>query len=304
MKNLFIASILLISLNIYAQDSLKYPIYFEVKSAVIDTNEMKILKHLFKNLDSFIVTDIKIAAYCDERGGKKKNDILSLQRAKSVFNFIREYKFVDSAIISQIEGKGFIELVNEENVDEQRRVNRRSEIVISYKKKPKKEIKLKLETKITNAGNSLLAISVKQTIIEEPAKIQLKEEYKTMTEFMSTAKVGDKLLLKIMFNGGTHRFRLISKPELSELLTVLKNNSKKINIQGHVCCTKDGEEDGLDVETKTMNLSFTRAKAVNDYLIENGINASRIKYEGLGGKFKTGRYNDQDRRVEIIITAE
>lgn len=296
MKLFSLVIILLISIKLISQDSLTYPVYFDVKSSVVDTSEMKILKQLFRNLDSFQVIDIKISAYCDERGGKKVNDILSKKRANAVFNFIREGQLVDSAVISQIEGKGYIKLVSEENVDEQRRVNRRSELVITYKKKAKKETKQSIQK------NSLASVfqNTPKVIKKEDAIV----EETMLTKFLSEAKVGEKLDLNIFFYGGTHRLFLSSKSVLKELLILLKTNSKKINIQGHVCCIKAGETDGLDIETKTTNLSYTRAKSVFDYLVQNGIESNRLKFEGLGGKFPTGKGENQDRRVEIVVLSE
>jgi len=69
-------------------------------------------------------------------------------------------------------------------------------------------------------------------------------------------------------------------------------------ILGHVCC---GREDGQDYATGKYNLSETRAKAVYDYLIENGIDKSRLKHKGLAGKYPTGHGAKADRRVEIEI---
>lgn len=297
MKLFSLVIILLISIKLISQDSLTYPVYFDVKSSVVDTSEMKILKQLFRNLDSFQVIDIKISAYCDERGGKKVNDILSQKRANAVFNFIREGQLVDSAIISQIEGKGYIELVSEENVDEQRRINRRSELIIKYKKRDKKPAKQPIQNK--TMASILQNIPTTSINKDTPPSIE-----KSITEFLSTAKVGEKMEIKIFFGGGTHRYNFASSIALKELFNSLKSNNKKINIQGHVCCTKPGEEDGLDIDTRTNNLSYTRAKAVFDYLVGKGIDKQRLNYEGLGGKFKTGKGDAKDRRVEIVVLSE
>ena len=55
----------------------------------------------------------------------------------------------------------------------------------------------------------------------------------------------------------------------------------KVEIQGHVCCT-GSKADGLDTDTGYPNLSENRARAVYNFLIENGIDKSRLRYKGSG----------------------
>jgi hypothetical protein len=49
-----------------------------------------------------------------------------------------------------------------------------------------------------------------------------------------------------------------------------ENPTLEILIGGHVCCFND------------MRLSVLRAKTIYDYLVENGIDKSRMKYKGYG----------------------
>uniref|UniRef100_UPI0032176859 OmpA family protein n=1 Tax=uncultured Draconibacterium sp. TaxID=1573823 RepID=UPI0032176859 len=66
-----------------------------------------------------------------------------------------------------------------------------------------------------------------------------------------------------------------SEPELQILVSFLKENSKlKVEIQGHTDSSGSAESNLL--------LSKRRAKSVVDYLVENGIGLSRLKYEGYG----------------------
>ena len=68
-----------------------------------------------------------------------------------------------------------------------------------------------------------------------------------------------------------------------------------------------GPEDGMDGQTWTSNLSVNRAKAIYDYLIEQGIAASRLSYKGLGNtqpkRFpeRTPLDEQANRRVEVRI---
>ena len=116
----------------------------------------------------------------------------------------------------------------------------------------------------------------------------------------ATWKKGDTILLEnLIFRGGTSFLEVSSKPLLDELLTVMINNPMlKIEIQGHICCYPE----------RTHSLSKERAKVVYDYLLDNGIKRSRIRYKDYGGRSpiypipeQTNEQRNANRRVEIEV---
>jgi outer membrane protein OmpA-like peptidoglycan-associated protein len=98
-------------------------------------------------------------------------------------------------------------------------------------------------------------------------------------------------------------------PALQSLLATLKANvTIKIMVLGHVCCGGNNPDyDMIEPGELNMKISETRAKAVCDYLLENGIESDRIKYKGLSFKYprvfpeKTEEDRAKNRRVEIEI---
>ncbi len=82
----------------------------------------------------------------------------------------------------------------------------------------------------------------------------------------------------------------------------MKKNNYEIELLGHVCCGPDGSE-GFNNRTGTKSLSLDRAKAVYDYLIDNGIDKNRMSYFGMAGSYPTGKDVKYDRRVEIEIVS-
>ena len=78
-----------------------------------------------------------------------------------------------------------------------------------------------------------------------------------------------------------------------------ENPKLKIKIEGHVCCLPDNYT--------YYSLSENRARAVLDYLLDNGIDLSRMQYEGFGSSRKavkperTPEDQQKNRRVEIRI---
>ncbi|MCY7408968.1 MAG: OmpA family protein, partial [Chitinophagales bacterium] len=115
--------------------------------------------------------------------------------------------------------------------------------------------------------------------------------------------VGNSVVLRnIFFKTDSYELEDESKVELKELLKLLNQNATmKIEVNGHT----DNEGDA----THNQKLSESRAKTVNDYLIANGISASRLSHKGFG-ETKPIASNDnedgrsQNRRTEFTITAK
>jgi outer membrane protein OmpA-like peptidoglycan-associated protein/Tol biopolymer transport system component len=90
-----------------------------------------------------------------------------------------------------------------------------------------------------------------------------------------------------------------SKFILRQFAIFLKANPTiKVSIHGHT--------DDIGDDAKNMTLSINRAKAVMDYLISQGVKASRLKYAGFGEtKPKVPNTNDANRalnrRTEFVI---
>jgi outer membrane protein OmpA-like peptidoglycan-associated protein len=144
----------------------------------------------------------------------------------------------------------------------------------------------RVEIKIIRAGNDLT------TQLGNPSK-----------------PTGSNIILSnINFEGGKHRLLPESLPVLNELLSAMRTWPRLvIRVEGHICCST-GPEDGTDLETGLDNLSEARAKAVCDFLIENGIAPERVSYLGFGHSRplypfpeKSEEQSKLNRRVEIKI---
>lgn len=139
----------------------------------------------------------------------------------------------------------------------------------------------------------------------KPKEVVKSKQTKKNIEDLS---LGESLAVEgLNFEPGRHFITKNSTPILEKLLKTLEVNKKlKIEIQGHVCCT-DGEEDGLDYDTRERKLSENRARAIYEYLISKGISEKRLSYKGFGHskpKFPleaTPQEEQANRRVEIMI---
>ena len=120
---------------------------------------------------------------------------------------------------------------------------------------------------------------------------------------MKKIEVGNKIVLNnIFFDFDKATLRPESKAELDRLATMLTEMPNlKIEISGHT--------DNVGAATYNKTLSQNRAKSVVDYLIKNGIAASRLTYKGYGFDQPIAS-NDNDegrqknRRTEFKIVSK
>jgi outer membrane protein OmpA-like peptidoglycan-associated protein len=114
---------------------------------------------------------------------------------------------------------------------------------------------------------------------------------------------GSKIILKnIFFDFDKATLRNSSKPELSRLLRLLKNNpTMQVAIHGHT--------DNKGSDEYNQQLSDNRAKAVMDYLVNKGLDAKRIQAKGFGetqsidtNDTADGRQNN--RRTEFVVISK
>ena len=166
---------------------------------------------------------------------------------------------------------------------------------------------IEIESKGENfTQNSDLKLNRKVEIFYEELETEKtlpKDDKKNLSQQVSTAKVGDKLILKnLHFYNRSGIFVPESRPVLEELLKImLANPNLKIEIQGHICC-----QIGTDVE----DTAKVRVLAVYNYLINNGINKNRLSYKSFGSSKpihiipeNNEDERNENRRVEIQIIA-
>jgi outer membrane protein OmpA-like peptidoglycan-associated protein/Tol biopolymer transport system component len=113
-------------------------------------------------------------------------------------------------------------------------------------------------------------------------------------------KIGETVVLKnIFFDTDKYELKPESRSELEKLISLLQTNGKiSIEISGHT--------DNAGTPGYNLTLSKNRAKAVYDYLVEHGVSAGRLSYEGYGlskpidtNETEQGRANN--RRTEFMV---
>jgi outer membrane protein OmpA-like peptidoglycan-associated protein len=118
---------------------------------------------------------------------------------------------------------------------------------------------------------------------------------------MQDIKAGAKTVLQnIEFEYAKYEFASSSIPELMRVVRWLNANpSVRIEISGHT--------DNVSSLATNMPLSENRAKAIYDFLVQNGIPTERLQYKGYGpnkpvATNSTEEGRAKNRRVEMTVT--
>ncbi|RMG80519.1 MAG: flagellar motor protein MotB, partial [Bacteroidetes bacterium] len=120
---------------------------------------------------------------------------------------------------------------------------------------------------------------------------------------LADAAPGAPIILKnVFFETGSAELKPESLIELNRLKALLEAHPElKIQINGHT--------DHVGTEEDNLKLSNDRAKAVYDYLVQNGIHPERLRYKGFGesrpidtNDTEAGRRNNRRTEFEVIAT--
>lgn len=258
---------------IWAQQVLKHEVYFKTDAYEVSEAEHARLLTFLSEIENLDIEKISIYGFTDDRGSASYNMTLSQNRANSIKLIFSNNEF-DESIITNVDGKGkiLLKVVQEENVNQIRSLNRKVEIIVKPFDPPK------------------------------PQKVV--EKQKTASEILAgDIKIGDYILLdNLLFKTGYSYLLPESVKTLQDVSKVLLDRPDiYFTIQGHVCCTQNSR-DANDRKTKKRNLSVARAKYVYDYMVKKGVDPKRMKYVGMRRKFPLGGEAKYDRRVEILVT--
>ncbi|MEW5855642.1 MAG: OmpA family protein, partial [Myxococcota bacterium] len=107
------------------------------------------------------------------------------------------------------------------------------------------------------------------------------------------------ILEKVFFDTNKDTIQPRSYPLLDQVAQVLKTHKElRVRVEGHT--DSQGKPDA------NLDLSDRRAKAVMNYLVEKGVEGSRLEAKGYGqtrpvDTNKTSRGRENNRRVEFVV---
>ena len=264
MKKLYVLLFIFQSILAHAQYNIEHSVYFDTDEFLLTKTEQTRLQKLLTTLSRDNVIQIEIYGFCDDRGGENYNLVLSQNRANSIKSLFNDASFFPEKI-STVDGKGEL-LLN----------------IIDDK-----------DPSVLRALNRRVDVVISYPEESSP-------NYNVVEKIANKNKF---VLENVLFITGYSYVTRNSKKTLSNVVKRIKESDFSFVIQGHVCCT-EGALDAVDKKTSKRNLSVARAKFVYDFFIKEGIDKSRMSYEGLAHKFPLGGSTDKDRRVEILILSD
>ncbi len=127
-KSIFI-SFFLLSVSVFSQSEHQLSVFFETDQAILLENEQKKIDSILHQLNVTDIYEITLSGFCDDRADENYNFELSNKRAENVKYFFDAY-LRNKRIKFLSNGKGEIPLDSIENIVEQRKLNRKVEIII------------------------------------------------------------------------------------------------------------------------------------------------------------------------------
>lgn len=279
-------------------------VFFDVDRSSLSSKADSIIDQYFKtNRLSFTFHNLGISGFCDATGADDYNNHLSLNRARTVNDYLRQH-WLGSTTTTNLTGNGTRYPIGDNRTVGGRTRNRR--VIITIQKTALEKTAIRQPPATAAAPQPPVPAQQPDTPRPPASPPSI---YKAITD--TATRVGTSIILQdVVFYGGRHIPLPFSYNALDDLVKSMQVNDKlRIRIEGHVCCRTDST-DGPDRETGEHDLSVQRAKVVYDYLVQHGISKDRMAYIGLGavGKLYPEEINaDQrsaNRRVEIRIISK
>jgi outer membrane protein OmpA-like peptidoglycan-associated protein len=140
------------------------------------------------------------------------------------------------------------------------------------------------------------AVISQQPAVQQPASPAI-----VTTAPVTQVVKSDSLIVlnEVLFAVNSYRLRPELYPKLDSIVLFLRSNpATKIEISGHT--------DSTGKESHNLNLSENRADAVAEYVVDKGIETSRVSFNGYGSSRPiapndTEEGRRKNRRVEILI---
>jgi len=276
-------------------------IFFDIDQSLIDDKNAEPLNEFVTNNN---IISISIYGYTDFLGSVEYNRQLSEKRSTNVNNYLLKKGIArESIVISKGEGvhPNSAEENRQDHSDKGIQDHRIVKVIYATNSQYNQ---LSEQYNQQSEGHIPLSEEYNQSLEEKPVKNRLDE--KTVFKLSEEDLVVKNLIItNIRFYFNSTALHPESYSILEDLLkTMQKHNKLKIEIRGHICCQKN---DWLFFRSRRESLSRNRAKVVYEYLIDNGIKSTRLKYKSFGSNHKIypnerNEYERQmNRRVEIKI---
>lgn len=328
--------------QLYSLTSAEFYIYFNSDSYTVTSHQQKLLNKKILQIGGTNIKEIFVEGHTDSFATDSYNIELAAKRADAAVSvleqigvpsrFIKRQSFGESQLVSDNHGDNrrakvfFIyetdhkstlnppKFIVVKTIDKKTKKGIRSTVGFAYKDMEMKFSSIGyngVSSTFDMLGDQLQIVATSDGYLSEyfdvpPTDVDLPKDTLIYVIEMQKVQVTGKFTFNnIYFFTDSDKIRPESESDLLKLLAVLqRNTSAYIEIQGHMNYPIDRPMNSIQ-HRYNMELSFKRAKAINDYLVKSGIKQSRLTYVGKSNsrmKFKlpmNRAQEDQNKRVEI-----
>ena len=255
--------------------------------AGIETNPD--ILYLMQALDADPNLVVEIGGYTDNSGSYSENVSLSAQRAK----FIYDYLVAKGYPAERISYKGYGP----------------EKPIYSNKYKSTREGNRRIEVKVINKTNRGTSGMVDESTYDNANVVDEEKLKKSYLSYFFANQGSNELGSVFIVDSLVFPSSMAVLPDTGIGKATLDQLAAYLNEHKHIKININGYTDASGIEDNNIILSQQRAQAVYDYLVANGISASRLQHKGWGSqnpiapnRYKWGR--DINRRIEIEFVAD
>ncbi|PCJ65542.1 MAG: hypothetical protein COA58_09020 [Bacteroidetes bacterium] len=335
------------SAQLYSLTSSDFFIYFDSDSYQISAKQKELLTQKIYQIGGTNIKEIYVEGHTDSFATDEYNSVLAANRAEATVavleqigvptRFIKTESFGESQLISEEQKanrRAKVFFIYETDIKST--LNPPKFIVVkTIDKKTKRPVRAGIgfdykgmEMRFSSTGSSGISAAFNmlgeeleisasaQNYLTQYLIVPIEDVDKPVDTLVYTIELTKvKITGKFTFNNiyfftDSDEIKPESAPELHKLLAVLhRNKSAFIEIQGHMNYPINRPMNRVQ-DRYNKELSYKRAKAINDYLLVSGIDQKRLTYKGMSNsrmKFKlpmSRAEEDQNKRVEIYTLKE
>lgn len=336
-----------VNAQLYALTTDYLYVYFDSDSYELSGNQKQQVKDRVVKLGATNIKEIYIEGHTDSFATDEYNAVLASNRANSTFQYLIEMGVPERFV--KTESFGESQLLSDDHSKNRRakiffvyETDSRSKlyppkfiVIKTINAKTKKPIKASLgfdykDLEMKFSETSYNGMSPAFTLISGDLQLIASADF-YLSEYLQLTqadidKPTDTLFFtleltpvkvtgvftfnSIFFETDSDVIRPESAADLARLLAILqRNTSTFIEIQGHMNYPYDRPMNSIQ-DRYNKELSYKRAKAVNDYLVTAGVDQKRLTYKGMSNSRMKFPYpasraqEDQNKRVEIYTLKE
>lgn len=285
-------------------------VQFERNNWRLNGEQLEMLRSFVAQSHGYIVEKIDIEGHCDHVGTEFFNMELSRKRAISVYDVLTE-EFPDQGDYEvRFVGEQHPVSLFEDDVN-------RCVMVVMYLLEPNVQVVSSPIERSLFPEEFQFALVAEKKAEKIPEVVEPKPEAPKSTFIPEDFRDKGRFSIEnVHFHGNSSVVRSDSDESLQELADFMNYyDDVNIRVDGHVngkmgksYLKKAARSNPERRQYKSgKELSLARAQTIKDFLISEGVDASRIECEGKGGtemlykKPKTQKENQANRRIEVVI---